>query len=111
MSPTLMRALVAGLRAVFGRADLAFAFSQRNQLPLDGIVTSVSADSLLDDRSGESYYLARVALTGDFRAALDGAELTPGMQADVIIVTGERTALQYLMKPLLQSFNRALREE
>ncbi len=87
------------------------AFSQRNQLPLDGIVTSVSADSLLDDRSGESYYLARVALTGDFRAVLDGAELTPGMQADVIIVTGERTALQYLMKPLLQSFNRALREE
>ncbi len=87
------------------------AFSQRNQLPLDGIVTSVSADSLLDDRSGESYYLARIALTGDFRAVLDGAELTPGMQADVIIVTGERTALQYLMKPLVQSFNRALREE
>ncbi|MDJ0946476.1 MAG: HlyD family type I secretion periplasmic adaptor subunit [Kiloniellales bacterium] len=87
------------------------AFSQRNQLPLDGIVTSVSADSLLDERSGESYYLARIALTGDFRAILDGAELTPGMQADVIIVTGERTALQYLMKPLVQSFNRALREE
>ena len=87
------------------------AFSQRNQLPIDGIVNSVSADSLLDDRSGESYYLARVALTGDVRAVLEDAELTPGMQADVIIVTGERTALQYLMKPLVQSFNRALREE
>ena len=87
------------------------AFSQRNQLPVEGIVTSVSADSLVDDRSGEAYYLARIELTGDFRKMLDGAELTPGMQADVIIVTGERTALQYLMKPLVRSFDRALREE
>ena len=87
------------------------AFSQRSQVPAEGAVTSVSADSLLDDRSGETYFLARIALAGNFREHLGDAELTPGMQADVIIVTGERTALQYLMKPLLQSFNRALREE
>ena len=87
------------------------AFSQRSQVPVDGEVTSVSADSLTDERSGEPFYLARVELTGDPTMTLDGAALYPGMQAEVIVITGERTALSYLMRPLLRSFNRALREE
>ena len=41
---------------------------------------------------------------------LDGARLSPGMQAEVMIVTGSRTPLQYLLQPAWQALNRAFRE-
>lgn len=87
------------------------AFSQRDTPPIDGKVIAVSADRLTDERTGQDYYLARVELTGDLQKALKGAPLHPGMQAEVMIVTGARTALDYLFKPITQSMNRALREE
>ena len=87
------------------------AFKQRNLAPLEGRVTKVSADSLTDERTGLTYYLARVNITSDIDAALDGAELYPGMPAEVMIVTGERTALDYFIRPIQGSFNRAMRED
>jgi membrane fusion protein, epimerase transport system len=86
------------------------ALTQRNLAPLEGRVTTVSADRLTDQRTGVDYFLARVELD-EGQAALLGAErLYPGMQAEVMIVTGERTTLDYLSQPLVDSFNRAFRE-
>ena len=62
------------------------SFSQRNAVPIAGRVISVSADRLTDERSGASYYLAKVELTEDPRVIFDGAELYPGMPAEVMIV-------------------------
>ncbi len=62
------------------------------------------------DSGGESYYLARVKLGAAQAGADAGAELCPGMQAEVMIVTGARSALDYLLEPLMKSFNRAFRE-
>jgi epimerase transport system membrane fusion protein len=87
------------------------AFRQRNLKPLDGVVTKVSADAITDERSGVSYYLAQIELVGDLAAALGGAVLHPGMPAETMIATGERTALDYFTKPFLLSFDRALRED
>ena len=87
------------------------AFSQRNAIPMDGRVLSVSADNLIDERTGESYYLARIKLDKDPADVMDGVRLYPGMQAEVMIVTGSRTALEYFLSPITQSMNRALREE
>jgi len=42
---------------------------------------------------------------------MDGVRLYPGMQAEVMIVTGSRTALEYIMSPIRQSMGRALRED
>ncbi len=86
------------------------ALTQRNLLPLEGRVETVSADRLTDRRTGADYFLARVVLEGDPSAVLQGQRLYPGMQAEVMIVTGERTTLDYLSRPLVQSFNRAFRE-
>jgi len=86
------------------------AFSQRNTVPVDGKVISVSADQLTDERTGASYYLASVELRGDQAEALNGADLYPGMQAEVMIVTGKQTPLEYLVKPITMSLNRAMRE-
>ncbi|MGB0722394.1 MAG: HlyD family type I secretion periplasmic adaptor subunit [Gammaproteobacteria bacterium] len=87
------------------------AFSQRGTRPVEGRVITVSADSLLDERTGESYYSARIELTGDLEEALGGEVLYPGMQAEVMIVTGTRTPLDYFIKPISDSFNRAFREQ
>lgn len=87
------------------------AFSSRTMVPIDGRVVWVSADSLTDERTGQSYYLARVELTGDLAKVLEGASLYPGMAAEVMVVTGARTTLEYLVRPIAQSLNRAFRED
>lgn len=106
VNPSDIDVVKAGLEA---RVTLT-AFSQRSVIPLEGRVISVSADRLTDERSGEPYYLARVELLGDISKSLQGASLYPGMQAEVMIQTGARTALDYFFKPITQSFNRAFRE-
>ncbi len=87
------------------------AFSQRNAVPMDGRVLSVSADSLIDERTGEAYYLARIKLDKDPSEVMPGLRLYPGMQAEVMIVTGVRTALEYIISPIRNSIGRAMREE
>ena len=88
------------------------AFSQRNMAPIAGVVTYVSADRFNDERTGIGYYVARIKLQEkDLAAALQGAVLQPGMQAEVMITTGARTALEAIISPLSGSFNRAFRED
>jgi membrane fusion protein, epimerase transport system len=86
------------------------ALNQRHTPTLTGKVDQVSADRLEDERSGQPYYLTRVALD-DHQPELEGLALHPGMPAEVMIVTGERTTIDYLLKPISASFERALRED
>jgi HlyD family secretion protein len=87
------------------------AFKQRVTPTVSGRVTRVSADALLDQKTGAQYYLARVELDAEEMAALPDAQLYPGMPAEALILTGERTFLGYLSKPILDSFAHAFREE
>jgi adhesin transport system membrane fusion protein len=77
---------------------------------LEAELEHISADSLLTER-GEPYYLIRVR-TKDNQIGKNDKKMTviPGMVATVDIVTGDKTVLQYLMKPLLKTTQRALRE-
>lgn len=86
------------------------AFSQRTAPVLDGKVIYVSADRLTDERTGVPHYLVRVALTPE-QPGLKGLVLQPGMPAEVMIVTGQRTPLDYLVRPIMHSFGRALHED
>ena len=95
----------AGLRALVRLT----AFNQRNLPPLEGIVTSVSADRLSDERTGQAYYLVRVE-PDEILVQAQGA-IQPGMQAEVMIVTGARTALESFLNPISRSLNRAFRED
>jgi len=93
-------------------AEVRFtAFDTSTSTPVEGIVKSVSADRLTDDLTGADYFLARVEVTGELDDALNGAELLPGMQAEVMIQTGERTPLDYLISPVSKSLQRAMREQ
>ncbi len=87
------------------------AFKQRTTPTLDGRVVYVSADSLIDARTGFPYFSARVEISAAEMQRLGGLELSPGMPAQVMIVTGERTAFQYLTDPLRESLQRAFREQ
>ncbi len=87
------------------------AYNQRDVVPMDGRVVSVSADSIIDERTGQAYYLARIKLYKDPSEIMKGVSLYPGMQAEVMIVTGERTVLEYILAPFSRSINRALRED
>lgn len=87
------------------------AFSQRRTQPVDGTVTAISADLLTDERTGEIFYLARIEIKDDLAEKLGDNKLYPGMQTEVMIVTGERTALEYFLKPITASLNRAFRED
>jgi HlyD family type I secretion membrane fusion protein len=86
------------------------AFNQRHRAPAQGTLTSISADLLTDEASGEKYYLARIELAETQPASVDLTALYPGMQAEVMIVTGARSALDYLLEPLTRSVDRAFRE-
>jgi len=87
------------------------AYSQRSLPQIEGRVRSVSADSLQDQRSGASFYLARVEVDRDQIAGLaSDIQLVPGMPAEVLIVTGERTLFGYLFQPFRDIFRRSLRE-
>ena len=85
------------------------AFSALDTEPQAGEVVGVSADRLVDPRTGASYYEARVALQPESGTA-GPQRLRPGMPVEVLIVTGSRTPLQYLLRPLAATFRRALRE-
>ncbi|WP_318913842.1 HlyD family type I secretion periplasmic adaptor subunit [Shinella zoogloeoides] len=87
------------------------AFSQRTTPELDGRVSRIAADLTTDDKTGLSFYLVRIAVPHTELSRLDGLALVPGMPAEAMIQTGERTALSYLVKPLSDQINRAFREE
>ena len=87
------------------------AFKMRTTPQIDARVIRVSADALKDERTGEFYYTARVAAAPDQLEKLGDLRLQPGMPAETLIVTGERTLLQYLLQPVRDTFRTAFREE
>ena len=86
------------------------AYSQLGVPRLTGRVIRVSADRLGDPWTGAAWYEARVALDPD-QPGLSSLALVPGMPAEVLIVTGARTPIDYLLKPIVDSLGRAQREE
>ena len=98
--------------AVGLKADIMFtAFTARDTPRVEGEVTYVSADSMVDQQTGLPFYLARVVVPDAEVARLGDRELAPGMPADVMIKTGSRTPLDYLLSPLTDSVSRAWREQ
>lgn len=100
-------------------AEVRFsAFKTRDVPTIEGTLISVSPDRMIADpketRGGETaYYLARVAVSPAGLDALSAAhlELVPGMPAEVLIKTGARTLVQYLVKPLTDTVKRSLIED
>lgn len=90
---------------------LRFAtFDARTTPEVFGKVTRISGDVFTDEGSGAPFYRIEMALNEGEAARLGNAELVPGMPVDAFIRTSERTPMAYLVKPLVDYFNRAFRE-
>ena len=87
------------------------AFARYNLPPLDGVVETVSADRLTEERSGAPYFAATVLIDKGELDKLEGRKLLPGMSSEAMIRTGSRTVLAYLTEPITQNFRRSLREK
>jgi HlyD family type I secretion membrane fusion protein len=87
------------------------AYGQRNLPQITGQLRSISADRITDERSGEPYFLAKVEVDPiELERVAPEVEISPGMPADVMILTGERTLLDYLLRPFIRSMTRSFRE-
>ena len=94
-------------------ADIRFnAFAHSPQLVVDGKVLSVSGDLLSDPQQPQfSYYLARVQVTPSGMKTLGARQMQPGMPAEIVIKTGERSLLTYLLHPLTKRMAASMKEE
>ena len=87
------------------------AFNMRTTPELNATIVRIAADTNTDQRTGQSFYLVRIAMTADEIKRLGDVKLTPGMPVEAFIQTGERTMLSYLIKPLHDQLMRAFREK
>jgi HlyD family type I secretion membrane fusion protein len=79
---------------------------------LKGTVTRVSADSIVEQQTGQRYYEMKVRVDRDqLERAKYNMHLTPGMPAEVLVITGSRSTLEYIIEPISRSFRRAFRED
>jgi protease secretion system membrane fusion protein len=107
--PHLIDAVQPGLPT-----DVRFsAFAHSPQLVVEGKVLSVSADLLSEQTpvGMMSYFLARVQLTPEGMKGLGKHQIQAGMPAEVIIRTGERTVLTYLLHPLTRRVASSMKEQ
>ena len=119
-SPMLIEAHVlsqdAGDLKVGQTAQVRLSALARRDIPtLKGVVSRVSADSQVDEKTGRSFYTFEVSIPPAELEKLhiadaDGDALKPGLPVQVMAVQHRRSALQYMLEPLTQTFWGAMRE-
>ncbi len=112
VSPQLIDSIRKGLPV-----DVSFfSFSHSPQLVVKGEVESLSKDIVTDPginpmAPGASYYLARIFVTPEGMKSLGKRQMQPGMPVQVVIKTGERSLLTYLVDPLVKRITVSMKEE
>jgi protease secretion system membrane fusion protein len=92
--------------------ELIFSAFNQNKTPhIPGVVTQVSADRLVDEKTGMPYYKMRAAVTPEGKKILAHLQVRPGMPVEAFVKTGERTLMSYLLKPIFDRAKTSLSEE
>lgn len=86
------------------------AFKMRSTPLLEGRVENISPDIIINPNTGEQYYLTQISISDEEKAKID-EEILPGMPAEILIETGSRTPLEYMLEPLEKVIERALNED
>jgi HlyD family secretion protein len=93
------------------RAEVHFgAFKQRNVPAIFGDVVTVSADIIVNERTGIGFYRAMVRIPVAQRLLLGDLAIQPGMPVEVLIHSGSRTLIEYIWTPIRDSMRRSLKE-
>ena len=83
----------------------------KDSYSITGELIKISADTMVNEATGESYYKGTVDLIDEDLGLLGGSKLVPGMPASVLVKTGSRTFLDYLTSPLQRMFEGSLTED
>ena len=107
IKPNLIDRVSVGLEV-----DVRFSsFSLTPLLVVPGKISSISTDVIEKPRMKTPYYLARVKLTDQAKKILGNRRIQPGMQVEIVIKTGKRTLLAYILHPLTRRVAFSLKEE
>jgi HlyD family secretion protein len=87
-------------------------YSARSMAPLEGHLVRISPDAKVDEGTRETYYEVRIEVDPDMLERMaTKVEMTPGMPAEVFILTGEQSLFSYMAAPVTSSFRKAFRED
>jgi protease secretion system membrane fusion protein len=94
------------------KVDLIFSAFNANTTPhIPGAVTQVSADRTVEERTGQAFYKVRVAVAPEGLKMIANLQIRPGMPVELFIKTGERTMMNYLMKPIFDRLHASMAED
>lgn len=92
--------------------ELIFSAYNQNVTPrIDAVVTKVSPDRLVDEKTGMPYYRLHAEITPQGRQQFTDLKVRPGMPVEMFVRTGERTMANYLIRPLRDHLRMAMTEE
>ncbi|OYY30699.1 MAG: hypothetical protein B7Y65_00435 [Azorhizobium sp. 35-67-15] len=86
------------------------AYDHRTLAPLEGKLTYVAADQTIDPATQNAYYVVRAEIAPEALKDHPSVGLYPGMPAELMVLKRPRRAIDYLLEPVTESFNRAFRE-
>lgn len=94
------------------KVELIFpAFNQNKTPHIPGVVTQVSADRMIEERTGQPYYKMKAMVTPEGKKLLKDNQIRAGMPVEVFVKTGERSMMSYLLKPIFDRATTSLTEE
>lgn len=96
------------------KVELMFSAFNTNRTPhIEGEVVSVAADRNVEERTGMPYYVVHVKVTqaGAKKIAENKMDIRPGMPVELFVKTGERTMMNYLLKPLVDRAQSSMSED
>jgi membrane fusion protein, protease secretion system len=94
------------------KVELIFAAFNQNQTPhIPGVVTQISADRLVDEKSGQPYYKLKAQVAPEGMKMISHLQVRPGMPVEMMVKTGERTLMSYLLKPVFDRAKTSMSEE
>jgi HlyD family secretion protein len=93
------------------QAEIRFPAFHSREIPLMmGRIESISHDRLLDEQTRQFYFLGVISLDRSDIPEEYRPRIRPGMPAEVVVATGERTVLSYIISPLSESLRKSFRE-
>jgi protease secretion system membrane fusion protein len=96
------------------KTEIMFVAFNTNRTPhIEGEVEQVAADRTVDEKSGQAFYRVRVRVTpkGQKMIAEHHLNIIPGMPTEIFVKTGERTMMNYLLKPVFDRAKSSMSEE
>ena len=87
------------------------AFNQNKTPHIPGEVVNVSADRFIEEQTGQPYYKVTSKVAPEGVKMIVNLKIRPGMPVDMFVKTGERTMMNYLLKPILDHLKLSMSEE